>query len=132
VPPAVTAWATSILNDSTTYPMFAEVHAVVDGLPVVAQVQHHTTRGATGETGLCIRGISVFNDAAAATASTNADALAADGAASSPSDGWTTSVTRSFAAQAPAIRTIELVFLAFVVLGTAYTLANSLINGDRP
>jgi hypothetical protein len=114
----VTAWAKDILADDATYAMFSETRAVIGGLPVVAQVQHHTTRGATGETGLCIRGISVFHDAAATTASTNT--FAAPAAALS---GWK--------AQSPGVRAIELVFLGFAVVGTTFALVNALIDDSR-
>lgn len=115
VPADVTTWAKDILADETTYPMYSETHAVIDGVPVIAQVQHHTTRGATGETGLCIRGISVFHDAAATTASTNA--LAAPAAALS---GWK--------AQSHGVRAIELVFLGLAVVGTTIAIVNALTH----
>lgn len=117
VPIDVTAWAKAILADEASYPMFSETRAVIDGVPVVAQVQHHTVRGATGQTGLCIRGISVFRGAPATTLS-SAMMLSPDAFS-----GWN--------AQSSSIRTIELVFLAFVALGSAYTIANALINERR-
>lgn len=97
--------------------MFAEVHAILDSLPVVAQVQHHTTRGATGETGLCIRGISIFHDAAAATANTN------DMIAPRIVSGWKS--------QSPAIRAIELVFLGLTTVGVTFTIVNALLKAER-
>jgi hypothetical protein len=112
VPADVTDWAKDILADEATYPMFAESHAVIGGLPVVAQVQHHTVRGATGETGLCIRGISVFHDSAGALASVE-----------SPQP-----KVSAWAAQSPGVRTIELVFLGVAVVGTAFAIANAWRN----
>jgi hypothetical protein len=117
VPSDVTAWAKSILADEVKYPMFSETRAVIDGVPMVAQVQHHTMRASTGETGLCIRGVSVFRDVPATTVN-SAMMLSPDAFS-----GWN--------AQSSSIRTIELVFLAFVALGSAYTIANALINERR-
>lgn len=59
MPPAVEQWASTVLHDPQRYPMFAEAYAVIDGVGVVAQVQHHTFQGATGKTG-CFRGVSIF------------------------------------------------------------------------
>jgi hypothetical protein len=132
VPADVTAWAKDILNDAATYPMFAEVHAVLDGSPVVAQVQHHTTRGATGETGLCIRGISIFQDVAGATASTNPTAMTAGGNGVGANDaGLTTRVATGFVGQSQGVRTIELVFLGVAALGTAFAIAHALFDGKK-
>jgi hypothetical protein len=130
VPPDVTAWATTILNDAATYPMFAEPRAIIDGVPVVAQVQHHTTRGATGQTGLCIRGISVFHDVAAATASTNVAAMAAGGGPAGDG-GLTTRVATGFMAQSGGVRTIELVALAVVTVGTVFAIASAILADRR-
>jgi hypothetical protein len=119
VPADVTSWAKDILADSDTYPMFAEVRANIGGAPVVAQVQHHTTRGATGETGLCIRGISIFNDAAGSTASTNA--MLAPGS----------KIVSAWQSQSPTVRAIELVFLGFVAVGTTFAIVNALLQAER-
>lgn len=119
VPADVTTWAKDILGDETTYPMFSETRAIIGGLPVVAQVQHHTTRGATGETGLCIRGISIFHDAAGATASTNA--LAAPHLPQ----------LRGFTAQSQGVRAIELIFLGVAIVGTTFALTNALLGDSR-
>ena len=115
----MTDWAKSILNDSATYPMFSETHAIIDGTPVIAQVQHHTTRGATGETGLCIRGISIFHDAAGITASTNA--------LSAPN----LSKLKGFAGQTSGVRAIELIFLGVAVVGTTFAIVSALVDGHH-
>jgi hypothetical protein len=57
VPAAVSAWASHVLN---TYPLGVVVQDVVNGQPVTARTEYHTWVGKTGETGVCIKGVSLF------------------------------------------------------------------------
>lgn len=57
VSPAVSAWSKHVL---ITYPMGTFVQDIVDGQLVAARVEWHTWRGATGETGICIKGVTLF------------------------------------------------------------------------
>lgn len=55
----LTAFASSMTDNPTTYPMGSFVQAVVDGQLVSARVEWHTSQGATGATG-CFRGTNLF------------------------------------------------------------------------
>lgn len=57
VTPGLSAFATRVLN---TYPMGTFVQDIVDGQLAAARVEWHTWRGATGETGICIKGVTLF------------------------------------------------------------------------
>lgn len=54
---ALTNWATHVLN---TYPMGTFIQDLVGGQLVAARVEWHTWVGATGQTGVCIKGVTLF------------------------------------------------------------------------
>jgi hypothetical protein len=58
------SWAVGVLNNPTDFPMLAVAYAVVDGVPVVGRVEHHTWIGKTGQKGVCIRGITLYHPTA--------------------------------------------------------------------
>ena len=55
------SWAIGVLNNPRDFPMLAVAYAVVDGVPVVARVEHHTWIGKTGQKGVCIRGVTLYH-----------------------------------------------------------------------
>jgi len=54
---AMTQFAVGVL---THYPIGSIVQDIVEGAVAMARVEWHTARGATGETGICIHGVSLF------------------------------------------------------------------------
>jgi hypothetical protein len=59
VSPALGAFASKILKDSTKYPMGAFIQTSIDGERVAARVEWHDLQGATGRRG-CFRGINLL------------------------------------------------------------------------
>lgn len=59
VSPALGAFASRILADSTKYPMGAFVQAMIEGERVAARVEWHDLQGATGRRG-CFRGVNLM------------------------------------------------------------------------
>ncbi len=59
VTPAMTAWASEVLNNPGRYPMHVTATRSFGGVVVMARVEHHTYQGKTGKRGM-FRGVSLL------------------------------------------------------------------------
>jgi hypothetical protein len=129
-------WAIGILNDPTTFPMLSTAYAVVDGQPVVARVEHHTWIGRTGQTGVCIRGVTLYHPTVVPFVPASIHATVTQPAASiAPMNTGAVYAPAPAPTTAPAVRqgpsTLELLSLAIVAFTSAYGIAAAIFYREH-